>query len=291
MGETLATELLKVGKRWMPYVLFVLMVAGAAVLIWLIGYVSYHEEQDPGFAADAFRTFAFPWSIPALLDSGQFWGAAIFVGILTSSTVATEYNWGTVRQALTRGQPRWQFLAVKLLGTSILCIAVLLTAFGVGVFFSILATAAAGETVTLDVPGGPSIPEIGLMILRTALGIIPYGMLAFALAVVGRSTALGIAGTLGYMLAEGIVVAILDGIGGIAADLSEIAIGRHVASLIATNRIGTGDYNSIAARELPVAADLPDVWIATLVILLYCAIFAAVAFFVFQRRDLRSSDR
>ena len=238
-----------------------------------------------------FVTFAFPWSIPALLDSGQFWGAAIFVAILTSSTVATEYNWGTVRQSLTRGQPRWQFLATKLLGTSIICIFFLLTALAVGILFSILATSIEGEPVTLDVPGGPSVPEVGLMIVRTALGILPYGLLAFVLAVVGRSTALGIAGTLGYMLGEGIIIAILESIGGIAADFREIAIGHHVSSLIAANRIGFGDYNSIAARELPVAADLPDVWVATLVILLYCAVFAGVAFFIFQRRDLRSSDR
>jgi ABC-type transport system involved in multi-copper enzyme maturation permease subunit len=287
----LAAELLKVRKRWMPYVLLLIMLAGAAVLIWLIGYVGYQEDSQGEFAGDAFRTFAFPWSIPALLDSGQFWGAAIFVAILTSSTVATEYNWGAVRQALTRGQPRWQFLATKLLGTSIICIVLLLVALAIGILFSILATAAEGAPITLDVRNGPTAPEIGLMIVRSALGIIPYGMLAFALAVIGRSTALGIAGTLGYMLGEGIIIAILESIGGIAADFREIAIGHHVASLIAANRIGPGDYNSIAARELPVAADLPDVWVATLVILLYCAAFAALAFFIFQRRDLRSSDR
>ena len=291
MANVLATEILKVRKRWMPYVLLLLMVAGAAVLIWLIGYVGYRDDPRGEYAGDAFRTFAFPWSIPALLDSGQFWGAAIFVTILTSSTVSTEYNWGTVRQALTRGQPRWQFLATKLLGTSLICIVFLLVALTVGVLFSILATSAEGESITLDVPGGPSVPEIFLMVLRAALGIIPYGMLAFALAVIGRSTALGIAGTLGYMLGEGIIVAILESIGGIAADFREIAIGHHVSSLIAANRIGAGEYNSIAAREIPVAADLPDVWVAALVILLYSAAFAAVAFFIFQRRDLRSSDR
>jgi ABC-type transport system involved in multi-copper enzyme maturation permease subunit len=291
MRSALTAELLKVRKRWMPYVLLLIMLAGATVLIWLIGYVGYQEEPQSEFADDAFRTFAFPWSIPALLDSGQFWGAAILVGILTSSSVATEYNWGTVRQALTRGQPRWQFLATKLLGTSISCIGLLLVALAVGILFSILATAAEGAPITLDVRDGPTVPQIGLMILRSALGIIPYGLLAFALAVVGRSTALGIAGTIGYMLGEGIIIAILESIGGIAADFREIAIGHHVSSLIAANRIGTGDYNSIAARELPVAADLPDVWIATLVILLYCAAFTAVGFFIFQRRDLRSSDR
>jgi len=291
VNSVLAAEILKVRKRWMPYVLLLVMLAGAAVLIWLIGYVGYQEDPRGEFAGDAFRTFAFPWSIAALLDSGQFWGAAIFVAILTSSTVSTEYNWGTVRQALIRGQPRWQFLAAKLLGTAIVCIIFLLVALGVGILFSIIATSAAGEPITLDVLGGPSLQDIVLMVLRSAAGIIPYGLLAFALAVIGRSTALGIAGTLGYMLGEGIVVAILDSIGGIAADFREIAIGHHVASLAAANRIGSGDYNSIAARELPVSADLPDVWIASLVVCLYSVVFAAVAFFVFQRRDLRSSDR
>jgi len=290
MDSVLAAEILKVRKRWMPYVLLLVMIAGAAVLIWP-GYAEYQADERSEFAGDAFRTFAFPWSIAALLDSGQFWGAAVFVAILTSSTVANEYNWGTVRQALTRGQPRWQFLAAKLLGTASVCTIFLLSALAVGILFSILATSIEGESITLDVPGGPSLPEILLMVLRSAVGIIPYGLLAFALAVVGRSTALGIAGTIGYMLGEGIIVAILESIGGVAADFREVAIGHHVASLIAANRIGSGDYNSIAARELPISGDLPDVWAATLMIFVYCAIFVAVAFFVFNRRDLRSSDR
>lgn len=291
MANLLAAELLKVRKRWMPYVLLLFMVAGAAVLIWLIGYVGYREDRHSEFADDAFRTFAFPWSIPALLDSGQFWGAALFVTILTSSTVATEYNWGTVRQALVRGQPRWRFLAAKLLGTSIVCVVMLLLALGIGIAFSIMATGANGDRVTLDVPDGPSVPEIPLMIARAAAGILPYGLLAFALAVVGRSTALGIAGTMGYMLSEAIIVAVLESIGGVAADLREAVIGHHVASLIAANRIGSGDYNYLAPRDLPAAGELPDIWVATLVIFLYCVAFAAVAFFVFNRRDLRSSER
>src|SRR6266508_4110668 len=160
----------------MPYVLLLVMIAGAAFLIWLVGYVGYQQDAHGEFAGDAYRTFAFPWSIPALLDSGQFWGAAVFAGILTSSTVATEYNWGTVRQAIIRGQPRWQYLTVKLLGTTTVCVVFLLVALALGILFSILATAAEGEPITLDVRDGPTAAEIPLMVLRSALGIIPYGM-------------------------------------------------------------------------------------------------------------------
>ncbi len=289
MNTVLAGELLKMRKRWMPYVLLLVMVSGAAVLIWLIGYVGYHDDPSGEFSGQAFRTFAFPWSLAAILDSGQFWGAAIFVTILTASTVATEYNWGTVRQVLIRGQGRAQFLAVKLLGTALVCTAGLLVAFAAAVALSVLATVAAGEPITLDVPDGPSVPDVGLMIVRSAAGILPYGLLAFALTVLGRSTALGVGGTIGYMLAEGIVGSVFKEIGGSAADVRDVLIGHNVSSLVAANRIGPGDYNSIAARELPSPAEAPDVAIAVLVIAVYCLALLAVAFAAFLRRDIRVS--
>jgi ABC-type transport system involved in multi-copper enzyme maturation permease subunit len=283
----LQAELLKVRTRWMPYVLFLLMIGGAAVNIWLAGYVEWNQDPQAEFSASAFRTFAFPYSIATLLDSGQFWGSAIFVGILTSSSVSTEYNWGTVRQVLVRGQSRAEYLAVKIAGLAILCTIFLLAALAVGLFFSVWATSLADAPITLDVPGGPSPPEIGLMICRSALGILPYGLLAFMLSTVGRSTALGIGGTFGYIFAEGIGVAILRGIGGLSADLSDVALGRHVASLAAANRMGSVDYNSMAFREFADPASLPDPSVSALVILLYCLVFLAVTFTVFLRRDIR----
>ncbi len=283
----LAAELLKVRKRWLPYVLFLFAVAGAAVLIWLAGYGDGQDGEDFQFRQDALRTFSLPWSIPALLDTGQFWGA-ILVGILTASVVATEHSWGTVRQALIRGQSRSQYLATKILGIAIVATVSLLLAFGVGVIFSIIATAVADRPITLDVPGGPSVPDIGLMVLRAAYGILPYGLLAFCLTVVGRSTALGLAGTMLYMFGEAIIVAILQGIGGVAADLRPFVLGHNVSALIASNRIGTGDYNSIAPRELPVASELPDPAIAVLVVGLYCLGFLAIAFVIFNRRDIHA---
>lgn len=286
MINILQAELLKVRTRWMPYVLFLVMVGGAAVNIWLAGYVSWHEEP-PESSAQAYRTFVFPYSIATLLDTGQFWGSAIFVGILTSSCVSTEYNWGTVRQVLVRGQSRPGYLAVKIAALAILCTIFLLAALAVGLFFSVWATSLADAPITLDVRDGPSLPEIVLMIGRAALGILPYGLLAFMLSTVGRSTALGIGGTFGYIFAEGIGVAILQGMGGLAADLSDMALGRHVASLIAANRIGSGEYNSIAFREFADPADLPDPSVGALAILLYCLLFLAVTFAVFLRRDIR----
>jgi ABC-2 type transport system permease protein len=289
----LGAELMKTMKRWIPYVLLFFTVAGAAVIIWLFGYIAWLSDRDSAeasFGVESLYTFTFPWSLQALLDNGQFYGAALFVVILTSSVVATEYTWGTARGALIRGQSRSSYLLTKLVGLSLICTAFLLAVFAVGLLFSVVATSFTDSPIKLDVLDGPSVPEIGLMTVRAAWGIVPYGLLAFMLAVVGRSTALGVAGGIGYMFAESIIIAILRGLSGFWNDIPDVLLGTQVSSLIAANRFGGVDYISFAPRERPEAASLPDPWTATVVIAVWCALFLAVAFFVFLRRDLQTRD-
>jgi ABC-type transport system involved in multi-copper enzyme maturation permease subunit len=270
-------------KRWLPYLLFLVMVAGVAMVIW----GSYAEwtsnELETGQAG--LRSFALPWSLVALLNSGQFWGSFL-IGVLVASGVATEYGWGTVRQALVRGQTRSQYLTVKLLGLATISAVGLLAALAIGMLVSVMATAIAGEPITLDVPDGPSVPEVVLIILRAGYGILPYALLAFCLTVVSRSTAMGMAGILIFLLGEAILGGILSGLGGPAPAIRAFLIGHNVSALLAANAIGPGEYNSLAFRELPVASELPDPGIAALVIALYSALFLAIAYTVFRRRDL-----
>jgi len=289
VDSVIGAEILKTRKRWMVYVLFIFILIALCFQMFPAGYLSWTtaEEFDIEGKRNALRTFALPWSIPTILDSGQFWGS-IFVAILTSSVVATEHNWGTVRQALVRGQSRSSYLNVKLAGIIVTSAALLLAGLFVGILLSIITTAMAGETITLDVPGGPSLPEIGLMVLRAGLGVVPYGLMAFMLSVVARSTTLGLTAVLIFLFGEAIVISILQSLGGVAADLRDISIGDNAASLLAANRIGPGDYNSLAPREHPVASELPDVWVACFVLAIYCVVFIAIAYYVFQRRDLKA---
>ncbi len=288
MPDMLAAELMKVRTRWLPYVIFLVLVIGAAMQIWLFGLVAYLDERgDPEATPGGIFTFRMPWALSALLDSGQFWGG-VFVAFLGSSIVATEHNWGTVRLAVVRGQTRTQYFMTKLLGTSLVAAVMMLAAFAIGVIFAIAATALQDEPITLDVPGGPSPAEVPLTVLRAGLGVLPYGMLAFALTVVGRSTALGATGALIYKLGETIVLPIFTELGGVWADLRVLFIGHFADALIAANRIDANQYNSIAFRNLPIASELPDPWMAAIMLLGYSALFGAVALFVFQSRDLNT---
>lgn len=281
----LRAELLKLGKRWMPYVLLLIMLAGAAFIIWAMGYGTW-KDDDAEFAASGLRTFAYPYSVPALLDSGQFWGSAFFVSILATSTVATEHNWGTIRPALSGGVSRVRFLATKLLALTLVSTVALLFALGFGIVLSLWATSVADVNPT--VPGGFTAGDFVLMVSRTALCIVPYGLMAFALTVFSRSTALGIAGTMGYMVLEAIIVAILGTGGDILQGTRILFLGHSVSALMAENRIADLSFESTAFRDLD-SESQPGVWTATFVIIAESVAFLAVSFLIFLRRDVTTS--
>lgn len=293
MRNLLLAEWMKSRTRWLPYVLFVLMVLGAGVQVWLFGYTQWWDTHDdpsvPGYdTATAIRTFTLPWAFPALVDAGQFWGS-LFLGIFIASAVATEYNWGTVRQAVARGQSRAQWLTVKLLAGALFCTVLMLLVLAWGVMSMVWTTSIAGFDITLN-PLGPAELTIvdGIVItLRGAMGVLPYALLAFALTVIGRSTALGATGIILFLIIESIVVRLLGEFGSPWRDIRNVTIGHNAASLIAANRIDDGEYISLAFREIPNAAELPNPWTASAALCAWCAALLALTYYVFSKRDLR----
>lgn len=287
MDSVLGAELLKTRKRWMPYVLFAVAVLGALIVVFPAGYLEWHQSKgsDPYVASTAFRTFVFPYSVPAILDSGQYWGSML-VGVLAGSVVATEYRWGTVRQVLIRGQPRSNYLLLKIAAISIVSCAMLLTALAIAIALSLYATGIADEPITLDVPNGPSVLDLVVMVLRAALGIIPYGMLAVMLAVVSRSSVTAVTGIIVFLFGEAVVIALLGSLGDIGDALQDISLGENVKALVATNKIESTEYNSIAPREQLNASNAVGANVAALILAAHTAVYAGVAFFVFGRRDV-----
>ena len=193
----LAAELLKVRTRWMPYVLLLPIVAALAFQTFFGYFAIWRHDRD----IEGLHVAVLPWSLPSLLDLTQFLGA-ILLAILASSMVGTEHGWGTVRQALVRGQTRIQYLTTKLLGIGVLAAIGFLLVLGLGILFSAIVTGLDDRPITLDLPtgDGPSVGDVALMALRAAYGMLPYVLLAFTLSVVGRSTTLGLAGVLVYVM-------------------------------------------------------------------------------------------
>ena len=277
MRGLLAAELLKTRKRWLPYILLLPVLAALAFQTFVGYFAIWRHEGD----IEGLHVSVLPWSLPSLLDLAQYL-ATIVLAILAASTVATEHGWGTVRQALIRGQTRSQYLTTKLLGLAVVGGIGFLLVLAFGVLLSAILTAVEDR----GSPDSLSAFEGLLMIVRAAYGVLPYMLLAFCLAVVGRSTTLGVAGVLLYVIGEAIVLSTLGGIGGATADARAYFIGHNVVALSVANQVGQVDHFSLAPRERPLASELPDPAIAALVLALYCGVFLAIAYWTFQRRDL-----
>ena len=294
MRDQLRAELLKSRTRWLPFVLLIIMLLGVGVQVWLFGYTQWwdiHNDSNPDVRADvpiAIRTFVLPWALPALLDAGQYWGSLI-IGIFIASAVATEYNWGTVRVAIARGQSRESWLGVKIVGLALFCAALLLVALAWGIVSMLVTTSMAGFDITLD-PRGPaamSALDVPVFILRAGFCILPYALLAFAMATIGRSTALGASGIILFLIIESSLIPIFGALPDPWPSFRDLTIGHNAAALIAQNRLDGGEYVSLAPRELPDPAKLPDPWMAFFVLSTWCAALLGATFYVFTRRDLR----
>jgi ABC-2 type transport system permease protein len=283
---------MKSRTRWLPYMLLAFMFIGAAIQIWLAGGVAYLDERNhiDEYGLNSAFTFRWPYAILPLLDSGQYWGP-VFIAVFTASTVATDFGWGSVRLSVARGVTRTQFLAAKLLTTALVCAVGMLLALAIGVVFSLLATQLFEDpTKYVGVNPEPSVSEMPLMIGRSALAILPYGMLAFVLAVLSRSTALGATGVLVYKLIESTAVSGLGELGGNWERFQNLFLEHHASALLAANSAGYPDYNTIAFRAIPDPADTPDPWLAALMLVAFCVVFGAVSFASFARRDLNSRE-
>ena len=289
MSELVAAELMKFRTRWLPYVLLFIAMAGVSFQVWVGGYVTFQASQEFSSEQSALHTLSLPWSLPAMLDAGEYWGA-ILVGVLVASVVSTEFNWGTVRQPLIRGHSRAEYLTAKLLGLALASAVGLLVALAVGLLMSVLATLAAGESVTLSAAGAPSVPEMLLMVLRAGYCVLPYALLAFSVSVVTRSTAAGTVAVILYVFVESAAIGILGAAGGHWADARAYLLGHNVAALLAANHIGETSFNSLAFRAMHVPSELPSPFIGAFVVALYSIALAGIAYWSFSRRDVRASE-
>lgn len=223
------------------------------------------------------EAFTIPHSI-AGAATGMVGLAPIFLIILAASHVGTEYGWGTLRPALTRGAGRWQFLASKLL--------LLLLASIAAAMIVALATAAASllaavippdETGALAETGKWS--EVFVNWGRAILAFAPYIALSVCMAVVSQSAAAGTAIALGYYVVELIAAPLLN-VTSWGQTIADFLLGNSVNEWTASAAV-TVEVNGASS-----AASQPDTLQAFLVILAYTVALGAVAFWVFLRRDI-----
>ena len=215
-----------------------------------------------------------PTSMEGVFSSIQGFGSYLVI-ILAASVVGTEYRWGTLRQMLIKGTGRPRFLGAKVLALAIAVIAGVIIAVIVGFIIGIITTILVEGGVNWDFLSINYIGNLFASMGRILLILGVYLTLAFFVTTLLRSSTSGMAIALVFIIAQGVIIAMLSISTGWLADIAPYTIGFNVQELTALN--------------------LPDMresatpwWQSAGILLTYGLAFLAAAFYFFRRQDINA---
>jgi ABC-type transport system involved in multi-copper enzyme maturation permease subunit len=288
MLRLLRSELYRLSRRWMPWIMLGLIVITAFLFYFLI-WASVRAQLEavrngtipspPGGTAQLEQTLRqiAPDRV-AQLGVGIVSGlGSVMLIVFAASHVGTEFGWGTFRTLLAHGASRSGFLTVK-------AVALVLYAFVfmiVGTLAAIGASFAVSAVAGMSTGTGVDLGEVARVAAKSGYTFIPYMTLALAIAVWSKSAGAGIAAGLVVYFAEGIVAGILVSLNRDYAQFVNWGLSRNASAL---TRTVTGQGGP--ATQDPTASTLPDPTQAAVVLAVYTALFLVLAYWRLRSRDV-----
>lgn len=294
MTPLLRSELFRLLRRWMTWIILLAMVA-LAFALYVIIYATIQTQIE------ALQSGAPPPTIgprqteaqlreqlqqlrpSQVLDLGlgvvSGFGSVLLI-VFTASVFGNEFNWGTLRVILALGAGRDRFLGAKYV--AVVLYAFLLTI--VGMLAALAGSEAVSAIATLDqtLPAGFA-GDVAIGIARSVYTSLPYIGLASLVAVAWKSAGAGIGIGLVVYFAEGIVMSLLVALNRDFTTVAGFGISRNVSAI---QRLAA----AAPATPTPAGAvPLPDAGQAALVLLAYTVAFVGLALWRFRTRDLTSS--
>ncbi len=236
----------------------------------------FAESCGNTLARDELRQeFVFPSALSRSIGAAMSVGA-ILIMILAASALGSEYGWGTLRTALTRGTGRWQLLSSKLVLLLLVSAAGLVVVSAFAAVSSLLA-AVIPPAEEGGLTGSGRWSDVALTFVKAVYALAPYIALSTFLAALTQSSAMGIALSVGYYVVELIVRPIVQVVDRLES-LSDFTIGGSVTNFMSVALVDVSSGVDSAAQ--------PDALQSFLVILVYTAALGAAAFWLFLRRDV-----
>lgn len=238
-------------------------------------------------------------TFPAVLGPvGGYTGfmGVILLCILAGALIGNEYSFGTQRLALSHGVSRAQLLAGQVGALAMLALAAAGAMLILGALIGLIVGPLLGGLIPAISLGG--VLEILGFWLVISLQLFAYGLIALLLATLGRSTAAGIAGSLGYVLFELIALPILTVIalslvgtsfGSIFGHIQDFFLGPNIAGLLSgvnQSPLDLGGGSSSASNVNGLVNYIITPGQGLLVSLLYCVALIGLSYWVLRKRDV-----
>lgn len=285
MLRLLRSEIFRLRRRWMPWVLLLLMIAvgiGFYVLIYVSAQAQITAARDGSLPSQPGQLEAMQEALRELRpDRIQSFGVGIVSGIgsvmlivLAASHFGTEFSWGTLRTLLAHGAGRGQFVASKSLSLVLFSLVFMVVGVVAAMAGSYLVTTLANES-----RGGL---DLAAVIDRAARGyyvFLPYMGLSALIALWARSAGAGIAAGLVVYFTESLIAQLLVQFNRDFANIANYGLSRN-ASALTRVAVTTG------VSPDPSFATLPDQTQAAVVLGIYTALFVGIAYWRLRTRDV-----
>jgi len=278
-------ELFKLRKRLMTRVLLFVLVGIMIVLYLLLLAVSkvaipVHGSEEIGTIQNL---LGLPLALPFALSILSSLGTILAV-ILVASSVGTEYSWRTMRTMLICSESRLKLLGAKLVAAGILILIGMVIGLATGFLMSLITTAIGGYSFDFSFMTGGYLWDQFLQFWRTFYVLMPYALLGFLLAVVGRSAMPGIALGIGIFFLESIITAFMSLAGGWIARIPDYLLSANVRAITAQSNLPQGMSMGMGGNGL--SDQLPELWLAFVILAGYSLFFIGLAFYLFRKRDV-----
>jgi ABC-type transport system involved in multi-copper enzyme maturation permease subunit len=281
----IGAELFKLRKRTATRVLLYILVGIIVLVNFLLLAISKVNLPSGGggpSAGDLHQLLGLPAAIPFAFALIASFGAVLAI-IMAANSIGSEYNWKTLRTALISSESRFKFITAKLVSLAIFLLLGMLIGVAAGFATGLITTGIGGYSYNFSFATGSYWWEQFLQFWRTFVVIIPFALLGFLMAIVGRSAMPGIATGIGVLFLESIITTFMTLAGGWIANVPDYLLSANMNAIIALNNLpmGFGGGNGVGSTAVP-----PSIPHAFITLSIYSLAFLVLGYYLFKKRDV-----
>ena len=284
LGRMISAEFLKLRKRSMTRILMFILAGIIALVNLLLLAISKVNLPDGNGQCmpNLGNLLGVSSAVPFALSLMASFGVALAI-VLAASSMGNEYNWKTIRTALISSESRFKFLTAKLISIGLMILIGMATGVVVGIIMSLITNGIGGYEYDFSFLTGEYAWQQFLQFWRTFFTVIPFALLGFMMAIVGRSAMPGIATGIGVLFLEGVITMFMRLAGGWIAKVPDYLLSANVNVITALNELPRG-FGRMGVGTTGDTA--PTVTHAYITLAAYALAFLVFAYYLFRKRDV-----
>jgi ABC-type transport system involved in multi-copper enzyme maturation permease subunit len=264
--------------------LYVLIAIIAVFYLILLAVSKANLPSNPSAPIGSVRNLlGLEVALPFAMYLLSYFGCVLAV-IMVASAIGNEYNWRTIRTAVFSSESRFKLLTAKLIAAALLVLIGMVIGLAAGFIMSVLTTWMGGYKFDFTFLTGSYLWDQFLQFWRTFFVILPYTLLGFLFAIVGRSAMPGIASGIGVFFLEQFITTIMYLAKGWVAKIPAYLPYANAQTIINLANLPSGFTNGGGKSGITIV--LPSVTHAVIALTIYSVSFLVIAFYVFKKRDV-----